>query len=38
MLAVYGHYGHPELALPWEKTDKTDALIQEAKAVAGVRW
>jgi S-adenosylmethionine synthetase len=25
-LAVYGHFGRPELDLPWEKTDLADAL------------
>jgi S-adenosylmethionine synthetase len=24
--AAYGHFGRPDLNLPWEKTDKTDAL------------
>lgn len=26
--AVYGHFGRPDLDLPWEKTDKIDALKQ----------
>lgn len=30
-LAVYGHYGRPELNLPWERTDKKDALYAEAR-------
>ncbi len=38
MLSVYGHYGRLELSLPWEKTDKTDALIQEAKSLSGINW
>jgi len=25
-LAAYGHFGRPELDLPWERTDKVDAL------------
>lgn len=28
-LAAYGHYGRPELGLPWERTDKKDDLIAE---------
>ena len=31
MLAVYGHYGRPELNLPWERTDKVDAIKRELK-------
>lgn len=31
-LAAYGHFGRPELDLPWEQTDKADAL----KAAAGL--
>ena len=30
-LAVYGHYGRPELNLPWERTDKVDAIKRETK-------
>lgn len=30
-LAVYGHYGRPELNLPWERTDKNDALYTEVR-------
>lgn len=29
--AAYGHFGRPELDLPWERTDRADAL----KAIAG---
>jgi S-adenosylmethionine synthetase len=29
--AAYGHFGRPELDLPWERTDRADAL----KALAG---
>lgn len=29
-VAAYGHFGRPELDLPWEKTDKADILRQEA--------
>jgi len=28
--AVYGHFGREDLALPWEKTDKTEILRAEA--------
>ncbi len=28
--AAYGHFGRPELDLPWEKTDKAELLKQEA--------
>jgi S-adenosylmethionine synthetase len=28
--ACYGHFGRPDLDLPWEKTDKADILKQEA--------
>ena len=28
--AAYGHFGRPELDLPWEKTDMADALKKEA--------
>ncbi len=27
-LASYGHFGRPELSLPWERTDRTDLLIR----------
>ena len=30
-LAAYGHYGRPELNLPWEHTDKVDAIKRETK-------
>ncbi len=30
-LAAYGHYGRLDLSLPWERTDKKEALQQEAK-------
>jgi S-adenosylmethionine synthetase len=29
-VASYGHFGRPELHLPWEKTDKAKALRKEA--------
>lgn len=32
-LAAYGHFGRPELDLPWERTDLVGALRQEAS-----RW
>lgn len=30
-LAAYGHYGRPELNLPWERTDKREALLRAAE-------
>src|SRR5438094_3336870 len=30
--AAYGHFGRPELDLPWERTDRVDALKQVAGA------
>ena len=30
-LAAYGHYGRPELNLPWEKTDQLEALYAAVK-------
>ena len=29
--AAYGHFGRPDLDLPWEKLDKVDALKQDIK-------
>ena len=29
-LACYGHFGRPELDLPWERTDKVALLAEEA--------
>jgi S-adenosylmethionine synthetase len=29
-LSAYGHFGRPDLDLPWEKTDKTEILRKEA--------
>jgi S-adenosylmethionine synthetase len=31
--AAYGHFGRPDLDLPWEKTDKAEAL----RAAAGIK-
>ncbi|HHV93757.1 MAG TPA: methionine adenosyltransferase [Firmicutes bacterium] len=31
-VAAYGHFGRDDLDLPWEKTDKVDALLAEAGA------
>ena len=28
--AAYGHFGRPELDLPWERTDRADALASDA--------
>jgi S-adenosylmethionine synthetase len=32
--AAYGHFGRPDLDLPWERTDKAEALRQDANAMA----
>ena len=29
-IAAYGHFGRPELDLPWERTDKAEFLKQKA--------
>jgi len=29
--AAYGHFGRPDLDLPWERTDKAEALRQQAE-------
>jgi len=29
--AAYGHFGRPDLDLPWEKTDRTEALLAAVK-------
>jgi S-adenosylmethionine synthetase len=29
-VAAYGHFGRDELNLPWEKTDKVDAIRKDA--------
>jgi S-adenosylmethionine synthetase len=29
-IAAYGHFGRPELDLPWEKTDKAAELKKKA--------
>ena len=28
--AAYGHFGRPELDLPWERTDRAEALAADA--------
>ena len=28
--AAYGHFGRPELDLPWERTDRAEALASDA--------
>ena len=33
-VAAYGHFGRPELNLPWERTDKVEQLQKAAEAVA----
>lgn len=36
-IAAYGHFGRPDLDLPWERTDKVDELKQAASGtLAGV--
>ncbi len=30
--AAYGHFGRTDVDLPWERTDKADALKQQANA------
>lgn len=34
--AAYGHFGRPDLDLPWERTDKVDTLKKALKEVAAV--
>ncbi len=34
--ASYGHFGRPDLDLPWERTDMADALRTAARAAVGV--
>ena len=34
--AAYGHFGRTDVDLPWERTDKAEALKQAAGALAGV--
>lgn len=34
--AAYGHFGRPDLDLPWERTDKVEVLKQALKAAAAV--
>ena len=29
--AAYGHFGRPDIDLPWEKTDKAEALKKDAQ-------
>jgi S-adenosylmethionine synthetase len=33
--AAYGHFGRPDLDLPWERTDRAEALASEAGIRAG---
>ena len=33
-IASYGHFGRPELDLPWERTDKKEALLKAAKGIS----
>ena len=35
--AAYGHFGRDDLDLPWERTDKADALRRDAFAAAAAR-
>jgi S-adenosylmethionine synthetase len=32
-VAAYGHFGRPDLDLPWEQTDKADALKAAAASL-----
>ncbi|AEE97009.1 methionine adenosyltransferase [Mahella australiensis] len=32
-VAAYGHFGRPDLNLPWEKTDKAGILLEQAKSM-----
>ncbi|MGB2850084.1 MAG: methionine adenosyltransferase domain-containing protein, partial [Solirubrobacterales bacterium] len=34
--AAYGHFGRDDLDLSWERTDRTDALLEAVGAVAPV--
>lgn len=34
--AAYGHFGRPDLDLPWERTDKVEVLKKALKATAAV--
>jgi S-adenosylmethionine synthetase len=36
-IAAYGHFGRPELKLPWEKTDKVGELKRAMSEIIGVR-
>jgi S-adenosylmethionine synthetase len=29
-VSAYGHFGRPDLDLPWEKTDKAELLRKDA--------
>ncbi len=33
-VAAYGHFGRPDINLPWEQTDMADTLRDEAKRIA----
>lgn len=35
-VAAYGHFGRPELDLPWERTNKVEQLKEKAGAMASV--
>ena len=35
-VAAYGHFGRPELDLPWERTDKVEQLNQAADVLAAL--
>jgi S-adenosylmethionine synthetase len=32
-VAAYGHFGRPDLDLPWEKTDKAELLKKDATGI-----
>jgi hypothetical protein len=31
-IAAYGHFGRPDLDLPWERTDKAEALRADGRS------
>jgi S-adenosylmethionine synthetase len=35
--AAYGHFGRDDLGVPWELTDRVEALKADASAVARTR-
>jgi len=33
--AAYGHFGRDDIDVPWERTDKADALARAARTAVG---